>query len=217
MSNTILTTDILNIKKRLIKLSEQVVSQHKLAIEALLNKDDTLANKIIDLDRDIDNEHWEIKKEINFILTKEPLAKYLRRAISYFIITKELERLGDYAKHIAKFTTRFCEPSESSIRRINEMYNFILTMMKSLVNLLDKEDIQIIEKLSKDDDLVDSKTIELNKELVVSFAKHNHNEKEIGERVYLLNLVNSLERAGDHIINICEEVYYIITGNYTKL
>ncbi|RMA77467.1 phosphate transport system protein [Metamycoplasma subdolum] len=217
MPNSIVTNEILRIKQRIINLSNLVLSQHEKAYKALIEHDEKLAKEVIEGDLKVDAEMDGIKNDISFVLTKEPLAKYLRRSVSYLIISKELERLGDYAKHIARFIINIQKPSASSIRRIKDIYDAVLNMMQELSDNINEERNERILKLVENDDLVDTKTLEVNRELIVSFSKRKHTEEEISERVYLLNLVNSLERAGDHIVNICESLYYIINGNYIKL
>ncbi|UUD36707.1 phosphate transport system regulatory protein PhoU [Mycoplasmopsis californica] len=217
MTSSIVTNEILRIKKRLIELSNLVLTQHEKAYRSLVEHEEILAHSIIDDDQKVDDEMVAIKNEISFVLTKEPLAKYLRRAVSYLIIAKELERIGDYAKHIARFVLSVKIPSPSSVRRIKEIYDAVLHMLQSLTDNIEQERNELLLKLVEDDDVVDTKTLEVNKELIASFLKKQHTEAEISERVYLINLANSLERAGDHIVNICESLYYIINGKYIKL
>ncbi|WP_027334094.1 phosphate signaling complex protein PhoU [Mycoplasma elephantis] len=217
MSNSIITNEILKIKKRLIDLTNTVLYQHEKAYCSLVENDQELAQIVVDDDIKIDNEMESIKNDISFVLTKEPLAKYLRRAVSYLIIVKELERIGDYAKHIGRFVLNVKKPSASSVRRIRDIYDAVLKMLRSLCENIEKENNELIIKLVGDDEVVDLKTLEVNKELIASFSKKQHTEAEISERVYLINLANSLERAGDHIVNICESLYYIINGKHAKL
>lgn len=217
MKNTILINEILKIKVRLIELCDFVVNQHTDAFGALLENDTELAEKVIARDQEIDKAYISIKNDLSFIFAKEPLAKYLRRAVSYLIISKELERIGDYAKHIAKFIVKTKKKSKSTIKRIENIYIVLIDMLQQLSYNIDVERNEELIKLAQDDDVVDNKTAEVTKELVISFSKNKHSTKEIEERVYLLNLVNSLERAGDHIINICESLYYIINGEYCRL
>ncbi|WP_027120726.1 phosphate signaling complex PhoU family protein [Mycoplasmopsis lipofaciens] len=217
MKNSIIINDILSIKQRIINLSNNVLEQHKKAFHLLNKYDKAIVENIYEIEEDIDLEAVNIKNEISFILTKEPLAKYLRRAISYLIISKELERIADYAKHIARFTEKIQKPSKSSIRRIQDIYSKVLEMLKQLSHNIEIEDNKELLKLINDDDLVDIKCTEVNKELVVSFSTSQHSEKEVHERLYILNLVNGLERAGDHVVNICDSIYYIINGRYIKM
>lgn len=216
MQNTILINEILKIKQRLISLCDLIVQQHIDAFNALNDNDTELAQKVIDTDEIIDNTYIDIKNEISFIFVQEPLAKYLRRAVSYLTISKELERIGDYAKHIAKFTIKTPNRSKTSVRRISDVYIILIDMLQQLSYNIDVEKYTDLIKLAQDDELVDTKTMQINRELVVSFTE-KHTKVEIEERIYLLNLINSLERAGDHIINICESLYYIIKGEYKRL
>ncbi|TQC54025.1 hypothetical protein E1I18_01030 [Mycoplasmopsis mucosicanis] len=212
--NTILTKSVFAIKQSVVEMAKRVVQQHLRAYNALNSIDKDVLNSIINDDQKLDNEYLEIKKQINFELTKEPLGRYLRRCVSYFIIVKELERIGDYAKQICRFLLIYIEPANTSIDRIKRLYTDVMQNMNMLSEIILSEDIEKINQTAAYDVHINKMTDEIIEELIRSFTNSKHTQSENAERVHLLKLIQNLERAGDHVVNICEELRYVVTGKY---
>lgn len=194
-------------------LLEETIKQHNMAKNALVNNDVDLALKTLEGDKKIDLLYANIRSEIEFTITKRPLAKELRRTLAYLSIAKDIERLADYAKHISKFIIKTMIISPSSLRRIRKVHKPFREMLPKLLKTLKNESIEGTIDLTVMDKTIYSIRNKIFEEVVSSLSTKGDKQK-INERIFVLNICNSLERASNHILNICEEIIFIKTGTH---
>ncbi|TCG11105.1 phosphate signaling complex PhoU family protein [Mycoplasma todarodis] len=217
MENNIITESTKLIRKLLIKLIDIVIKAHEQSKKAISSANGKIALDVLEQRDKFEKEFMLMESEILFALTKKPLAIELRRTITYLIVAKELESIINYSKKIAKFTiSNDGKISPSSQTRIRKVHKPLRTMLSSLRGIIDSENENEIIFIAEQDNEIDEETLKIRKAIVNSVI--NKTDKElIKERVYVLNIVNSLEKAGDHIVSICENLLYIKTNKHIKL
>lgn len=183
------------------------------AMEALIKRDRDLARKIIDEDRAIDRLESEVEKlAVKIIALRAPMADDLRDVIAALKIAAVLERIGDYAKNIAKRVgaledKRKIEP----ISLLPSMAKIATEMVHDVLNAYAARDPALALAVNERDKLVDDFYNSIFRTLVTYMYE---NPQSIGNAAHLLFVAKNLERVGDHATNVAEMVYFAATGEY---
>ena len=188
----------------------------KESVDALYNRDVERAKIIYDGDRQINKKHFEIEESvITVIATQQPMARDLRLLTAILEVTTELERMGDYAKGIARITVRLGQ--ELLLEPVNE----IPPMAEVCIDLLDRalhafvdKDAEAARVIPKEDDLVDSYYNRIYRELM------NHmiaDPTKIDQANHLLWVAHNLERVADRVTNVCERIVFVVTGKLLEM
>ena len=209
--------------EQLNEITEDVISMGSLtqqsvhdSIEALVEMNSELAEKIIEGDRKIDDYDISIEEKCVILQAEyQPVAKDLRFLHSTSIIIIHIERIGDLAVNIAKIVKKLAKGKIIKIEMdiielLVEMGNLVkLELNKALASFKNK-DIKLAAKLDKIDDAVDDIQKEVFKKLY-SKAKYTEDTKFIAN----VSLASRyLERIGDQSVNIGERVVFFLTGDY---
>jgi phosphate transport system protein len=182
-------------------------------MQALIQGSQKLADQVIARDKRIDALEGEIDRlAVRIIALRAPMADDLREVIAALKIAGVVERIGDYAKNIAKRTgqiegrTRF-EP----LTLIPAMAEIAEAMVHDVLTAYAARDpalaVEIIARDAKVDAFYDS----IFRNLVSHMVE---NPSTISSAAQLLFVARNLERIGDHATNFAEMVYFAATGNY---
>ncbi|MDH5607108.1 MAG: phosphate transport system regulatory protein PhoU, partial [Anaerolineae bacterium] len=126
------------------------------SVESLMNKDTHAARQIYANDALINKKRYEIERDcLITIATQQPMASDLRVLASIFEIITEIERMGDYAKGIAKITLLTeAEPTLPLVSELPKMAQIATNMLTKAIHAFIDQDIETARSLPKDDDLV---------------------------------------------------------------
>ncbi|WOK37321.1 phosphate signaling complex protein PhoU [Sphingomonas sp. C3-2] len=183
------------------------------AIEALVKRDDESARRIVAADRKIDALEVEIERlAVRVIALRAPMADDLREMVAAIKIAGVIERIGDYAKNIAKRVPlienhRSIEP----VSLIPAMARTATEMVHDVLDAFAARDAKKAAEVVERDHIVDDFYNSIFRTLVTFMME---NPKIIGEAAHLLFVAKNLERIGDHATNVAEMVYYAATGDY---
>ena len=190
--------------------AEQAIT---LAMQALVKRDLELARKVIADDKAIDRLETEVEKlAVRIIALRAPMADDLREVIAALKIAAVLERIGDYAKNIAKRTgalesRRKIEP----ISLLPSMAKVATEMVRDVLDAFAARDIAAAIEVNERDHVVDDFYNSIFRTLVTYMYE---NPQSIGDAAHLLFVAKNLERVGDHATNVAEMVYFAATGDY---
>lgn len=188
-------------------LTEEVVA---LAVKALVERDDDLAQKVKATDNDIDRMEIEIDEMAVTLLAKAPLARDLRFIIVAMKIAHDLERAGDEATGVAKQAIKLNqEPQLKPYVDIPQMAHIGLGMLRDALDAFVNGDTQKARNVLPHDGEVNSLHKQLQRELVTYMMESPPN---ITRCLSLLQVAKRLERVADHAKNIAEEVVYLHEG-----
>ena len=207
--------ELQNLNDSLIKMGSLTESQLADSMEAIIKVDKESADKIIANDAKINELRAEIDNQIMTVLVKRaPMAIDLRITISTLKISHDLERIGDLAKSVAKKIKPLPHdlPKEliGSLRRLGDL------VQKQLRNVLDaylNKSKESAITIWKNDEQVDDLTNTAMNEVADFLGK---SKKNLELATHLLFVTKNIERAGDHITNIAESLYYLIEGGYLE-
>ncbi len=210
--------------EHLNEISEDVISMGSLVqdsvyntIEALLELNPDLAQKVIEDDVKIDEYDISIEEE-SIVLQAEhqPVAKDLRLIHSISIIIIHLERIGDLAVNISRIVKKLAGHKRKSIDKeiidlLVEMGNLVKIILNRALESFKNKDYKLAAKLDKIDESVDDIQIMIFKKLYLTSGK----DKEDVRFITNVSLASRyLERIGDQAVNIGERVQFFLTGEY---
>ncbi len=204
-----------NLMEMLMNLSGKVEQNVSMAFDALKNMNAEIAKKVINNDKEIDNEEIIIEEEcLKILALHQPVASDLRYIIAALKINNEIERIGDLAQDISGHVLALIKVfPKKSIIDFNPMYNAALFMLKrsidSMVNMDSEMALDVISK----DDFVDNK----NREICLKISNYIK-EDPINTDYYLQNIYISkrLERIADLATNIAEDTIYLVSGEIVR-
>ncbi len=204
--------ELKEIDSQLQHMAQLVIQQLADATEALVKKDVKLAKKVRKGDRQInDLEDRILELTTRLIALRQPMAEDLRSAITTFRVASDLERIGDYAKTISNRTAILAEekPIKSATKTIKRMSIVVQVMLGEVMEAYVERDLGKAEHARVQDEDVDQMNSALFRELLTYMME---NPRNIEASTHLLFIAKTLERAGDHVTNVAEHVYFLVTG-----
>jgi phosphate transport system protein len=200
----------------LLRMGSMVEKQIHECIEALVKQDEKLAEQIIQNDDLVDKLQREIENKcIKLIAKEQPLAIDLRTIITTTKLVTDLERIADYAVDIAKITIRLKnEKYIKELIHIPKMGEIVKRMIRKALDAHVEGNVAGAYEACKMDDEIDALYKNIFDELVHVMEEGQNNYNQIAN---LLFISKYLERAGDHITNVCEWTIYLVTGEQKDL
>lgn len=183
------------------------------AIAALSARDLEAAARIGDEDHLIDDLEMEVEKlVVTTIALRAPMADDLRSVIAALKIASVLERVGDYAKGIARRVPLLADDRMiASVPLLSSMSEIVCEMLRDVLTAYAGRDAAMAQEVSRRDKHVDDFYNAIFRSLVTYMME---NPRSISESAHLLFIARNLERAGDHATNVAEMVYYAATGDH---
>lgn len=149
--------EIKHLNNLLLEMGEKSEQLIEMSIESLLNQDIELADKAIELDKDIDNMEIIIEKKcLELIVLQQPMAKDLREISAILKIITDIERIGDNGVNIAKISKKLSkEKYIKPLVDIPKMANISKEMIKKSLESFIKKDVELAKETARMDDIVD--------------------------------------------------------------
>jgi len=203
--------DLVTLMRLVEEMGREVLGEFDLAAKGLVSGDRTAARDVIELDATIDGLEQRIHAEVFRVIARhQPVANDLRRIIAAERIASYLERVGDYAKNIAK----------RSLALDGSFEGGLVALLERLILRVRKMIEDVVAAFSAEDDaaarrvwLADSELDELCDDFfhhVVSDMQLERSSIPAGTQ--LLFVAKALERIGDHATNVAEEVCFMTRG-----
>lgn len=186
------------------------------SIHSLVNRDLELAQRVIDEDVLINQAQCDLEEKcLVLIATQQPLARDLRVIIAVSSISIELERMGDYAKGIAKVTLMIGDqPPLKPLIDIPRMAEKGRQLLHQQLDAFIRRDPDTARRLGDGDDEVDALYDQVYRELVFFMMQ---DPRTITRATHLLWVAHNLERIADRTTNIGERVVFFVTGRVEEL
>ena len=182
------------------------------SMDALVARDDAAAAGIVERDARIDALETEVERmAVQIIALRAPMADDLREVVAALKIAGVVERIGDYAKNIAK---RVPSLEDSRIRPISllpEMARIAGEMVHNVLDAFAARDADKAAAVVARDAAVDDFYNSIFRALLTHMMENPHN---ITPATHLLFVAKNLERIGDHATNVAEMVYFARTGTH---
>ncbi|SFQ16051.1 phosphate transport system protein [Mesorhizobium sp. NFR06] len=204
--------DLRQISKLINDMGDLASSMVSASTRALLETDNALAQRVVSDDAIMDARQRELDdRAITLIAKRQPMADDLRSVVGAIRMAGDLERIGDLAKNIAK---RVGSVGVSATPRdlthsIDSMAQLVLIQVQAVIQEYTVGDAAALAKLRNDDERIDVKYTSVFRELLTYMMEDPRN---ITACTHLLFCAKNLERIGDHVTNIAENAYYVLTG-----
>lgn len=212
----------IHFSRELQKLQDEMIVFGSVVAEAVQDSVRTLrerdlegARRLIKSDRALNARRFEIEQETLVLLaTQQPMASDLRLLAAILEISTELERMGDYAKGIARITLMLgLEPAVRPLPEIQEMADRGTDMMRRALDAFVNRDLEAARQIPLEDDQIDALYNKVNRELVTMMMAHPDRSDHAN---YMSWAAHNLERFSDRVTNICERIMYTITGEFLE-
>lgn len=191
-------------------LAEHAIEE---AMRCLIQRDLDGAAEVVQNDKKLDILEVETERSaVQLIALRAPMAGDLRDVVAALKISGVVERIGDYAKNIARRVPLLDNVGKiEPIALLGEMARIAAAMVHDVLDAFVERDaeaaVQVCERDSAVDDFYDS----IFRTLLTHMMENPHT---IGQSAHLLFVAKNLERVGDHATNIAEMVYYAATGEH---
>ena len=191
-------------------LAEHAIGE---AMRCLIQRDTEGAEQVIRDDKKLDALEVETERRaVQLIALRAPMAGDLRDVVAALKISGVVERIGDYAKNIAKRVQLLENVGKiEPISLLPEMARIATGMLHDVLDAFVERDAEAAIRVCERDQAVDDFYDSIFRTLLTHMMENPHN---IGQSAHLLFVAKNLERAGDHATNIAEMVYYAATGEH---
>jgi phosphate transport system protein len=209
-------------ERELQLLQDQVLIMGSMVEEAIMTSIDLLkrrdlegSKRLMERDVEINAKRYAIEDQtLALIALHQPVARDLRTLAAILEISTELERIGDYAKGIAKINLLIGEkPLLKPLIDIPLMAEKALDMLRRSLDAFVQQDVEAARAIPADDDEVDHLYEQVYNELLTYILADPANTEQAN---YLLWAAHNLERAADRVSNICERILFTITGELSE-
>jgi len=186
------------------------------SVELLKERDFPGSNALIEQDREVNRRRFAIENDIlTLIATQQPMAGDMRMLAAMLEICTELERMGDYAKGIARINLMIGEqPLIKPLVDMPIMADIARDMLDQALKAFMDGDVELARSIPARDDEIDGLYQQIYRELL-TFIFDDHSLIE--QANLLMWAAHNLERTADRVINLCERVVYMVTGELEEL
>lgn len=207
--------DIEHLKELLLRMGAMVEEAINESIRALLDRDSSIAQRVIDADRTIDRMELEIDQHtIELIAKMQPAAVDLRFVAAAMKITPELERIADLAVDVCERAIELNgEPPLKPLIDIPRLARMAQDMVRQSLDAFVRRDAALARQIIARDDDVDTLTEQSFRELLTYMLEDSRN---ISRAIRLTFIGKYFERIADNATNICEMVVYLAEGKVIK-
>jgi phosphate transport system protein len=201
-------SDLRALISRMGVLAEEAIAE---AMRCLVERDLAAAKRLVAGDRNLNALQAEAERRVvQLIALRAPLADDLRDAVAALKIAGVVERIGDYAKNIARRARRMPEGGDlEPLSLLPQMAKMASAMVHDALRAFVARDAAAARAVCKQDDALDDFYESIFRTLLTYMMESPQN---IGPSTSLLFVAKNLERIGDHATNIAEMVYYAATG-----
>ena len=199
------------LKTRLLEMGGLAEEQVRLAVQALVDRDRDLVERVLNGDEPLNALHIEIDGRCFTLLALyQPMAVDLRAIVAAVKINTDLERVGDLAVNIAEAVRRYAvHPPVKKLIDIPRMATIAQLMLRDALDAFVRRDIALAQHVLDQDDTLDSLKTQIFRELLTYMLQ---DPGTIEGALDLILISRHLERIGDHATNIAEDVIFMVSA-----
>ncbi len=205
------------LKSIILEMFELVRKQINMAKMALINHNQEAAEEVIRNESRVNGFEITIEKECeNLLALHQPVATDLRFIMAALITNGNIERIGDHADKIAKIVRDNENPFDNELiesLHLNEAFEIVDEMMEKVITAFatrNADEARLVFKLDKSIDKINKKSL-----VFLSDYLKDHSDKII-QALWLFRIIGKLERVGDVLKNVAEEVIFYLDAEILK-
>jgi phosphate transport system protein len=207
--------ELREVKVKILKMGSLVEEAIGRAIRSLVERNNRLAEEVIEGDRVINTYDVEIDEEcIRVLALRQPVGGDLRFITTAMKITTDLERIGDFAENISHLAQELnTEPQLKPYIDIPLMAKIVQGMVVDVLEAFTKPDTAIAYDVIQRDEQMDNLAVQIFNELLFFMIK---DPSTVSRAVKISYVAKHLERMADHATNIAEMVIYMVEGRFIR-
>ena len=216
MSRDNLMLHIHQVQDELLLMGSLVEQATIQSVEALKKRDVKAATEVYHADTQVNEKRYAIENSVLILIaTQQPLAHDLRLLAALLEVSAEIERMGDYAKGIAKVVIKLSDfDIPIPIKDIEQMATLALGMLRKSLSAFVTEDAVAAKAIPLEDDKVD---VVYNRVLRHVVDLMVEKPQIIDHANLLMWVAHNLERMADRVSNICERTIFVATGELMEI
>lgn len=211
---------ILALKRRLVREASIAMGMLDAAVDALVKLDIAAAKTVRKQDDRVDAEEVAIEQECYEILALHHLFARDFRAITFVLkVNSDIERVADHASSIAKVAVKIAQQSQGAPRwptALNELAQRVPMMCHQLLRAVLDEDVEGARSLVRSDEVIDKLERRLFEEVQEFIRAEGRTDSAMTIGMYMYRIGRELERIGDLMTNVAEDIVYLATGNIVR-
>lgn len=215
----LLETELGELKTLLNDMTLLVKGQLEKAITAFYTFDKDLAKEIVKNEKRVNGSELIIDAKCEHILALfNPVAVDLRFVLASIKMVSDLERIGDNAKGIAQFIIRSEEAFDKEMIekfRFREMTDTAIEMLTILSESFESDDTELARTIFSKDELMDDINVSANMTLAL-YVQTIPDTAKILQAIYFLSIIRKMERTGDYITNVAEEIIFYVKAKVLR-
>jgi len=203
--------ELKTLKDKLLLMAAKVEERLSDAIRAMVERDQDLAKRTTESDRDINRLEMEVDElAVKMIALRQPAARDLRFITTALKIVTDLERCGDLAVNIAERAVALNEDEQlKPYIDLPKMADLALTLLKDALDAFVNGDADKANGVLERDNMVDKLFVQIFRELITYMMQ---DPRTITRAIGLIFVAKHLERVADHATNIAEQAIFLAKG-----
>jgi len=210
-----LQRDLEQLQRDILDMGSAVEEAVTRGVRAVLDRDASLARKVIDGDDPIDLQENHVEDEcLKILALHQPVATDLRRIAMILLINTDLERMADLAVELAERAEHLARTPPLPIpENLHAMSDLATAMVRQSLDAFVHLDVGLARRVVRMDDEVDRYNVEIIDDLI---AVMKRSQDFIAPALSLFSVVRHVERIADHATNIAEDVVYLVEGEVVR-
>ncbi|HEY7126433.1 MAG TPA: phosphate signaling complex protein PhoU [Ktedonobacterales bacterium] len=207
--------ELRELEEAVVQMAILVESAIARSVQALTQRDSDLAQQVVEGDATVNEHQRTIRNKTFGVMARQaPVARDLRELVTIQLIINELERMGDHAVGVAKNAIRLAgQPPVKAASELSEMAKLVRQQVRDGIQAFVDVNIHTAREICQRDDEIDH----LYRTMFSDLLTCMQNPENIPQATSLLFVTHDLERIGDRVTNICEDVIYMVTGEIEEL
>ncbi len=203
------------LRTNLNRMAELAYANVNTAVQALVDKNLDLVTKALEADEEIDElNKWVDHHVVEHITLRSPVASDVRLLYTTIKGSRDLERAGDEASTIAKRARKIIKSGYTGdLYNVPQLGEMATTQINEAMTCFLKGDLEFARELPSKDNAIDKLHKSIDKTINNEIARNDVDPNTVPALIDLLFISKSLERVGDHAVNIAMEVIYYLTGD----
>jgi phosphate transport system protein len=206
---------VADLKSRVARMAASVQQSVEQVVEAIFNADAAMAQRVIDLDRKIDDEEVKVEKTaIDLLALHQPAARDLRLVTSIIKVNSDLERVADCAVNAAQRVIPLArQEGYQPPAELKLMCNTVIATLRDTIKAFNLADAELARQVLRSDDVVDALYHQIVQDMLVGMERGG---ADANTRLSNIMIAKNLERIADHCTNIAEDVIYVQSGRIIR-
>lgn len=215
----LLETELGELKSNLLEMTQLVRSQLEKTDVAFFTFDKDLAKEVLKNEKRVNACELQIDAKSEHLLALfSPVAIDLRFVVAALKMVSNLERIGDNAKGISQYITKFEMPFDQKLveeLRFKEMTETALEMLSILSESFETDNTKLARSLFTKDEILDEINVTANT-VMANYLMVEKSPEKIMQAIYMMSIIRKMERIGDYVTNIAEEIIFYVKAKVLK-